>query len=667
MAKVDRRAVKLLPETIARRYHVLPILVTEAFITVATTDPTDLEALSDLEFASGRHVQYAVADPDAIDEQLIAEYAPEHAIDAVVNGFGSDQAAIVVEEEIAREQPASEATAGAVRRLTATLLRDAVVQGASDIHLTQQGALGLVRYRIDGLMRQVLTMPGAVFLRVVSRLKVISGLDITERMRPQDGRSRILVDEKTYDLRISTLPVEGGSERVVVRLLPHDGVASLDAMDIAEPERQQLLALLGQNDGLVLLTGPTGSGKTTTLHAALTHRRSEEVTIMTVENPVEYRIAGISQVQVEPKQGLTFASALRAMLRQDPDIILVGEIRDAETAETATQAASTGHLVLSTVHADDAPSVVLRLRGLGLGHDVIAQCFRGVAAQRLLRRLCTDCKQPLVDPSEHDQEFLAAHGTPAPMRAVGCARCAFTGYRGRLPIHQVLIVDQAVRTLLADGADTEAIRVAARATGMRSLGESAASRILAGETTPAEAVRILGQRFWDEIHGRPSTAVPVTEYDESSEVPPSVGEAPTETGGSPRVLIFSLSADVAAALTAACVSAGGEPVVVSRVEDAVRLGRGAEGIRLLVLHLDAAPDAPPVEAAGLLVDLRRGLGELTLPSVLVAPDHNPVVTPMLQAAGFDDYVLWPKDADSVGRRIGAALRRSTQALAPITA
>jgi hypothetical protein len=229
-----------------------------------------------------------------------------------------------------------------------------------------------------------------------------------------------------------------------------------------------------------------------------------------------------------------------------------------------------------------------------------------------------------------------------------------------------LIVDETVRALLAAGADTEAIRQAARGTGMRSLGESAASRILAGETTPAEAIRILGQRFWDELHGRASTAISVLEDDARDSAAPSVSVATPDTAP-PRVLIFSLAPGAAHTLAAACIAAGGDPVIVTSVRDVVRLSRGAEGIRLLVLHLDAAPDAPPISAAGLLVDLRRGLGELTLPAVLVAPEHHPVVTPMLQQAGVDDYIAWPKDADAVERRIRAALRRSTQSLTPVSA
>jgi type IV pilus assembly protein PilB len=666
LRQADPRAVRLLPERVARRLMVLPVAVTANSVIVATANPLDLAVESDIEFAVGRRVELTPADPRAIRAQIDVEFSPDRAVDAVVSGFSTREMAVVLEEDLKPPPPQLEDPTGAVRRLAATLLRDAVEQGASDIHLAGDGTQGTVRYRIDGIMRQVLTMPSGVYDRVVSRLKVIGGLDIADNRRPQDGRSRIVVDGVGVDLRISSLPLESGGERLVVRLLGHDAIASLDALDLVEPERQQLLHLMDLADGLVLMTGPTGSGKTTTLHAALQRRLNPEVTIMTVENPVEYRIPGISQVQVEPKAGLTFATALRAMLRQDPDIILVGEIRDTETAETAAQAAMTGHLVLSTVHAEDAPGALIRLRDLGLKLDTLTETFRGAAAQRLLRKLCPQCAASGPHPTEAEERFAAITGAKPKLSAVGCRACAYTGYKGRIPVHQVFTVSDAVKGLLLQQASPEAIRKAARADGMRSLGESARARIAAGQTTVDEAARVLGARFWEDLAGtEPSSdsedTVPVAHIpsDHADDERPSASFALPDT-----LIVFSEDPSTREVLLRGCAATGATVLAAGTPAEVARLATRALGVRLLILHLGSeAGTGGPMAAVTLLAELRRLLGELTLPVLLVAPENHPVLPTLLASVGVDDYLTMPIDEAVVSQRAHAALRRSTARVA----
>jgi type II secretory ATPase GspE/PulE/Tfp pilus assembly ATPase PilB-like protein/CheY-like chemotaxis protein len=664
----EPRALRLLPERIARRLNVLPLAITHDHVVIAAADPHDLAVESDVEFAVGRRVVLAPADPGLIRGQLDVAFSPDRAIDAIASGFNAREAAVVLEEDLKPIAQNLPDPTGAVRRLAATLLHDAVVQGASDIHLAGDGTQAVVRYRIDGIMRQVLSMPVGVYDRVVSRLKVIGGLDISDNRRPQDGRSRIVVDGASVDLRISSLPLETGGERLVIRLLGHGAISSLDALDLVEPERSQLLHLMDLADGLVLMTGPTGSGKTTTLHAALQRRLRPEVTIMTVENPVEYRIAGISQVQVEPKAGLTFASALRAMLRQDPDIILVGEIRDPETAATAAQAAMTGHLVLSTVHAEDAPGALIRLRDLGLQLDTLTETFRGAAAQRLLRKLCPACSAPCdaATASEAERRYAELTGALPPRRAVGCTACAYTGYKGRMPIHQVFTVSDGIKDLLLRQASLEDVRRVARSEGMRSLGESAHTRIAAGVTSVDEAERTLGARFWDDLAGRDAPADATAGRDESTvaldasdEAAIAASRARARASATGAIIVFSEDADTREWLLRGCASAGATVHAAGTPAEVARLATHVQNVRLLILHLGGRNEADPLSAIALLTELRRLIGELTLPVLLLAPENHPVLPTLLAAAGVDDYLTMPVDDATIARRAQAALRRST--------
>ena len=496
----------LVPEKLARKYNVYPLRGDDRTITVATGDPTDLDAEHALSFASGRRVVFELAAPSDITDALNAVFSVERAVELLLNKVGADadaDAVRLVEEQAPEEISQRDVDSAPIVKLTNLLLSDAVTQGASDIHVepgTSRG--GLVRFRIDGVMRQYMELPPSAVTRIVSRIKVLAKLDIADRMRPQDGRARIQVANKSYDLRISTVPTQE-AEKAVVRILRSDTLRSLDEMRLTPPEMMRMRQLLSFREGLVVVTGPTGSGKTTTLYAAVREIANGEVNVMTVEDPVEYQFAGITQIQVDAKKGVTFASALRSVLRQDPDVILVGEIRDAETARIAAQAALTGHLVLATLHTNDAMSSVTRLAELGLDRATIAAVLRGCIAQRLVRRVCPECTQAVSAPMFLDEERLSElYGTLPTMRAIGCRKCAGTGYSGRLPVVEVALVTPSLGEAIITGASANVLQRTAAEQGMWPMRNVALERVASRETTLQEVDRVLGELPGEEGSSR---------------------------------------------------------------------------------------------------------------------------------------------------------------------
>ena len=389
----DSRARENLPENLVRRFNVLPLRMTDSFLEVATANPFDIDAEKMLAFATGREVRMLLASPMKIHERVEQLYGgAEEAVHKILGGLEDADVQQLEDEPSDVAASAEEASTAPIVRLVDMMLADGISSRASDVHVEPVEGGVVVRYRIDGVLRQVMKIPRSAGVPLISRIKIMSGLDIADRRRPQDGRARVSVNGSPVDLRISTLPATHG-EKVVIRVLNQRAtVLSLDSLGMSEDEREQIGKLLSNKEGIILVTGPTGSGKTTTLYSALRMVQSEGVNIVTVEDPVEFRLGeNIVQVQVNEKAGLTFATALRSILRQDPDVVLVGEIRDHETAQIAVQASLTGHLVLSTLHTNDAPNAVTRLVDMGMETYKIATALRGVIAQRLMRRLCPIC------------------------------------------------------------------------------------------------------------------------------------------------------------------------------------------------------------------------------------------------------------------------------------
>ncbi len=479
---------RLLPRAVAERDECLLLAFEAGRATVATTDPTNVVAIDDVRLHTGAtEVLLQVATPTQLREGLGRAWSLSSDSSSYVS------AAPEPEPESLEEAMRSDVDDAPVVRLVNAILGDAVRARASDVHIEPQQRDLRVRYRVDGVLREVMTVPRTMSASIISRIKIMSGLDIAVRRRPQDGRSRIELDGKTLDTRVSTLPTMHG-EKVVLRLLARAAdIPSLSAVGLTARQLPVLRGALASPQGLVVICGPTGSGKTSTLYAALNEVSDIGHNIVTLEDPVELQLPGISQVQVHEASGLTFARGLRSILRQDPDIILVGEARDTETAEMALQASLTGHLVLTTLHTNNAVSAITRLVEMGADPHLLASSLTLVAAQRLVRTPCDACAAPYAPDVDvlHQLGLIPADlDAGSPRRGAGCGHCGDSGYRGRAGIFEMLPVTEAMREVLHETPTEAAVTTAARAAGLRTLRAEAVARAMAGLTTFEEALRV---------------------------------------------------------------------------------------------------------------------------------------------------------------------------------
>ena len=483
----DRLKAKFL-----RRARALPIADDGEGVTLALADPFDEFAVSAVGAIVGRTVRIAVAVPIELEAAFNRLYTADRPAGEAAHDIESGDAAAEA-SEADTERLKDLASEAPVIRLVNQLIARAVETRASDIHIEPFEDRVRVRYRHDGLLHEVDAPPLALQAAVVSRIKIMARLDIAERRLPQDGRIKLVVRGHEIDFRVSTIPALHG-ESVVLRVLDRTAVEfDFGKLGLAEDTRGQLLQALGAPNGIILVTGPTGSGKTTTLYTALLHLNAITRKVITVEDPIEYQLAGINQVQVKPQIGLNFAALLRAILRHDPDVIMIGEIRDLETAEIAVQASLTGHLVLSTLHTNSAAATLTRLRDMGMEDYLLAATLNGILAQRLVRRLCTQCKRPVeAVPEIRARLGAAANGAPTPLRLyepAGCPACKGTGFAGRVAIAELLPMGEPIRRLVLQRADQAVIHRAAVESGMRSLYDSGVREVLAGITTLPEVLR----------------------------------------------------------------------------------------------------------------------------------------------------------------------------------
>jgi type IV pilus assembly protein PilB len=485
--QVDMKAANLVNTAIAKRYQAVPVgFADQRTLLIAMADPSNVLAVDDIAIMTGFEVRVAVAPPDDI-AALISR------LDRLEDVVGEQDATAIEEDEgevVALHETADDAP---VVKLVNQVVAQAVERGASDIHFAPDGAEVRVRFRIDGVLQDITTIPRKMSAGVVSRVKIMAELNIAEKRLPQDGRVGLVVDGRHVDLRVVTLPSVHG-EGIVMRVLDKNNVVvDLDKLGMGDYERERFERACHETHGAVLVTGPTGSGKSTTLYAALKLLNTPEKNIITVEDPVEYEMDGLTQVQVSPKVGLTFAMGLRAMVRADPDIIMVGEIRDKETAQIAVESALTGHLVLSTLHTNDAPSAITRLTEMGVEPFLVASALDCVVAQRLARMLCSSCKKRTIIPAKVLQE--SGYNARVELEAyepVGCRRCGGSGYRGRVGLYEVMLMSPEIQALALERAPAEAIKQVAIKQGMTRLRDDGLQKVRQGRTSMAEVARVIG-------------------------------------------------------------------------------------------------------------------------------------------------------------------------------
>jgi type II secretory ATPase GspE/PulE/Tfp pilus assembly ATPase PilB-like protein/ActR/RegA family two-component response regulator len=679
LMSVTQAARELVPEQLARKYRILPLAITDSVLDIATADPHDLDCERTLAFATGRTVRMQLASPLRIADRLEEVYRLDNAVDKLlqkVAGKYDVQTQAPSEEAADIALSADSANARPLIQLVDHILAEGIASRASDIHLEPEESGVAIRYRIDGVLRQSMVLPRAVGVPLVSRIKIISGLDIADRLRPQDGRSRVTVNGASVDLRVSTLPASHG-EKIVIRILDaRSTVLSLESLGLNPDEKDRILQLLQMREGVILVTGPTGSGKTTTLYSMLRHAQQRKVNIVTVEDPVEYRLAGIVQVQVNEKAGLTFASALRSILRQDPDIVLVGEIRDKETAMTAVQASLTGHLVLSTLHTIDAASSVTRLVDIGIESYKLAGALKGIVAQRLIRLLCPACKKAVTDPVPERLRRWVPDGATL-YREVGCSECSKTGYRGRRAITEVLITTPELERRVTANESGERLADAARAGGMKSLWESGVQHAVRGDTSFEELLRILEMPAPPEVAPPPrpqedapprrvSSATPVRSSGSQRTIPPPH----RSSGPMIRDEAFQLIDEIHA-------GRGGKTVLIVEDEEPLRrvlrdllerdgfhvleanngvqaldqIDRGAPDVVVLDLNL------PQLDGFGVLSRLRSRPATANLPVIILTAQGDEDSEVRVLEGGADDFLTKPFRPRALSARLHTLLNR----------
>jgi type IV pilus assembly protein PilB len=494
-AHIDVEAIKKIPAEVASKYQIIPIKQIGSVLRVAMADPSNILAIDDIKFLTGCHVEVFVSTESAIKESIDRFYQAGGDLDSIIKDFEEEADLDVVEspDEVDVSELKEASQDAPVVKFVNHVLNEAIKRKASDIHLEPYERIFRVRFRIDGVLQEYSKPPLSLKNAIISRLKIMAKMDIAERRLPQDGRIKVLFGQnREMDFRVSTLPTLFG-EKMVLRLLDKYNVQlDMTKLGFEEKPLQQFKEAIHKPYGMVLVTGPTGSGKTTTLYSALAELNQVTENISTAEDPVEINLPGINQVQIHEEIGLTFANSLRSFLRQDPDIIMVGEIRDFETAEIAIKAALTGHLVLSTLHTNDAPSTIHRLLNMGIEPFLVASAVHLILAQRLARRICENCKIPvhvspqlllnLGVPSEELQGFTCYKGT-------GCQACSNTGYKGRVAIYEVMPVTESVRELILQGATANEIKKEAIQQGMKTLRQAALTKLKEGITTVEEVLK----------------------------------------------------------------------------------------------------------------------------------------------------------------------------------
>jgi type IV pilus assembly protein PilB len=671
---IDDKVAALLPSDFCHKRGVMPLSLKGNQLRVALRDPLDYSALQDIEFRTSKKVTAVVVTQTWLEEMTGTAAPPKAAANQYdmledLTPAGELESAPGPEVELVDPNTLARGTQlPPIVRLVNLILSDAARSGASDVHIEPQESSLQVRQRVDGLLREVLTIPQHLKDQTISRLKIISGMDIAERRKPQDGRSRLRFEGRRIDLRVSTLPTQFG-EKIVIRLLNSDqAILPMDRLGLSHDHLAQLNSFLARPQGMILVTGPTGSGKTSTLYACLNSIKSGTNNIISLEDPIEFQLPGINQTQINTKAGVTFASGLRSILRQDPNVILVGEIRDQETADISLQAAQTGHLLLSTLHTNNSPATITRLFDLGIQPFLIASSVIGIVAQRLVRRLCPACAEPDTLSPEIVERVGGLTRLPATgrwTRGRGCDACGQLGLKGRIAIHEILHVTDEVRDLISNRAPEHAIRRAAKKAGMRTLIEDGIAKAAEGLTTLEEVLRVVSsEEVGDQESDHPTAPV-------ATPVAPPAAPAPAKAAPA------KLAAPAPAAASASAAATGRRRVLV--VEDSATTMQvikyflelegfeviGAEdGQAGLDLALSVCPDVivsdvnmPSMGGMEMVKALRGDPNMAHVRILMLTSDDSIESETESLAAGADDYILKPVEPRRLAARVKALLGR----------
>jgi type IV pilus assembly protein PilB len=699
LPEIPTEIAALLPADFCRKRGVVPLSLQGKILRLVLADPTDYSTIQDAEFRSGKRILAVVASHAQI-QKLIQQIYPEETpvrLDALGN-VGEAEVEAAGETEIEVVDPAKlakDTQMPPIVRLVNLILSGAAKSGASDIHMEPKETFLQVRYRVDGLLREIMKVPRTQSDATISRMKIISGMDISDRRRPQDGRSRLKYEGKRIDLRVSTLPTQFG-EKVVIRLLDSKRAqVTMEQLGLTRENQHTFQMMLSRAQGMILVTGPTGSGKSSTLYTALNWVKSPTKNIITVEDPIEYQLDGVNQVQINTKAGVTFAAGLRSILRQDPNIILVGEIRDQETAGIALEAAQTGHLLLSTLHTNDAPGTISRLLDLGIEPFLIASAVIGILAQRLVRSPCPSCS--VSQPPSADAIEKAGGVSRLPANAKwtagpGCEECRQSGSKGRIAIHELLVVNDEMRELISRRASEHAIRKAARNAGMRTLLEDGILKAAQGLTTLEDVVRVvaaddsgaLKEEATKARDAHSSDAREQVETDsenaerlgdggtseeerqatlEPQEAPPAMRSEIGKPGNSQvkeLVLVVEDSTTIASVVKYFLELEGFE---VSVAKDGISGLEAARRDQPAVIVTDY--NMPGMDGMAMVKALRaeaatRGIAVL----MLTSEDSVEKETQALEA-GVDDYILKPVEPRRLAARVRSVLARSQQRRAAV--
>jgi type IV pilus assembly protein PilB len=694
LPEVPADVAALLPSDFCRKRAVVPLSLQGKILRLVIADPMDYSTIQDAEFRSGKRILAVVASPSQV-QSLIHRIYPEE-IPVPLDGLGNVDVPGEVEpagdteiEVIDPAKLAKDTQMPPVVRLMNLILSGAAKNGASDIHMEPKENFLQVRYRVDGLLREVMKVPRNQSDATISRMKIISGMDIADRRRPQDGRSRLKYEGKRIDLRVSTLPTQFG-EKVVIRLLDSKRAqVTMEQLGLTAENQHTFQMMLSRAQGMILVTGPTGSGKSSTLYTALNWVKSPTKNIITVEDPIEYQLDGVNQVQINTKAGVTFAAGLRSILRQDPNIILVGEIRDQETAGIALEAAQTGHLLLSTLHTNDAPGTISRLLDLGIEPFLIASAVIGILAQRLVRSPCPSCSVSQAPSADAIEKAGGVSRLPADakwMAGRGCEECRQSGCKGRIAIHELLVVNDEMRELISGRASEHAIRKAARNGGMRTLLEDGILKAARGLTTLEDVVRVVaaddsaahkdeatkpertpssaprgraatnqeevevletstavGGAVLEAVHMRDNGPLPVV----------SEGEMPGNTRGKERVLVVEDSTTIASVVKYFLELEGFEVLVA---KDGISGLEAAKRDQPHVIVTDY--NMPGMDGMAMVKALRAAAGTRDIAVLMLTSEDSVEKETQALEAGVDDYILKPVEPRRLAARVRSVLARS---------